>query len=141
MNVVLDDRLLIEELLVGIRRPEVHLHTTTYWYYRACRAAVLGAGGHLSGPFRELQRLEQQRAIGAMLQLPERIGLPSTRQLVPLMVEIAERHSQLNLLNLEAVAAARALSATIWLSPEAANGVLPTVLDGELLAWEIVAPT
>ncbi|MBW4079507.1 MAG: hypothetical protein HIU84_13585 [Acidobacteria bacterium] len=140
MNVVLDDRLLIEELLVGIRRPEVQLHTTAYWYYRACRAAVLGAGGHLSGPFRELQPLDQQRAIGAMLLLPERIGLPSTRQLVPLMVEIAERHPKLNLLNLEAVAAARALDATIWLSPEAANGVLPAVLDGELLAWEIVTP-
>ena len=140
MNVVLDDRLLIEELLVGIRRPEVQLHTTANWYYRACRAAVLGAGGHLSGPFRELQPLDQQRAIGAMLQLPERIGLPSTRQLVPLMVEIAERQPKLNLLNLEAVAAARALGATIWLSPEAANGVLPAVLDGELLAWEIVTP-
>jgi hypothetical protein len=138
VNVVLDDRLLIEELLVGIRRPGVQPHTTAYWYYRACRAAVLGAGGHLSGPFRELQPLEQERAIVAMLQLPEDIGLPDTRQLVPLMVEIAGRHPRLNLLNLEAVAAARALDATIWLSPEAANGVLPTVLDHELLAWEIV---
>ncbi len=138
MNVVLDDRLLIEELLVGIHRPEVVLHTTTYWYYRACRAAVLGAGGHLSGPFRELPQLEQQRAIGAMLQLPDDIGLPPTRQLVPLMVEIAGRHPQLNLLNLEAVAAARALAATIWLSPEAANGVLPAVLDTERLTWETV---
>ncbi|MDE3008976.1 MAG: hypothetical protein KGJ10_08415 [Acidobacteriota bacterium] len=141
MNVVLDDRLLIEELLVGIRRPDVQLHTTAYWYYRACRAAVLGAGGHLSGPFRELRSLDQQRAIGAMLQLPERIGLPSTRQLVPLMVEIVERHPKLNLLNLEAVAAARVLAATIWLSPEAASGALPAVLDVELLAWEVVTPT
>jgi hypothetical protein len=140
MNVVLDDRLVIEELLVGIGRPGVQLHTTTYWYYRACRAAVLGAGGHLSGPFRELQPREQVRAIGAMLQLPEDIGLPDTRQLVPLMVDIAGRHPKLNLLNLEAVAAARALTAAIWLSPEAANGVLPAVLDDELLAWELVIP-
>jgi len=137
VNVVLDDRLLIEELLVGIRRPGMQLHTTTYWYYRACRAAVLGAGGHLSGPFRELQPREQERAISAMLQLPEDIGLPDTRQLVPLMVEIVGRHPKLNLLNLEAVAAARALAATMWLSPEAASGVLPAVLDSELLAWEI----
>jgi hypothetical protein len=56
------------------------------------------------------------------------------------MVEIAGRHPKLNLLSLEAVAAARALAATIWLSPEAANGVLPAVLDGELLEWEIVTP-
>jgi hypothetical protein len=138
MNVVLDDRLLVEELLTGMRRPGVQLHTTAYWYYRACRAAVLGAGGHLSGPFRELQPLEQQRAIGAMLQLPENIGLPDTRQLVPLMVDVAGRHPHLNLLNLEAVAAARALAATVWLSPEAANGVLPPVLDDEHLAWRTI---
>jgi len=139
VNVVLDDRLLVEELLVGIRRPDVILHTTAYWYYRACRAAVLGAGGHLSGPFRELQTLEQERAIRSMLQLPEDIGLPDTRQLVPIMVEVAGRHPRLNLLNLEAVAAVRALDATLWLSSEAADGVLPAVLDAEHLAWKVVA--
>jgi hypothetical protein len=137
--VVLDDRLLVEELLVGIRRPDVILHTTSYWYYRACRAAVLGAGGHLSGPFRELQTVEQERAIRSMLQLPEDIGLPDTRQLVPIMVEVAGRHPRLNLLNLEAVAAVQALDATLWLSREAAGGVLPAVLDAEHLAWEVVA--
>ena len=31
-------------------------------------------------------------------------------------------------------------AAKIWLSREAANGVFPAVLDGELLAWEIVTP-
>jgi hypothetical protein len=139
VNVVLDDRLLVEELLVGIRRPDVILHTTAYWYHRACRAAVLGAGGHLSGPFRELQTLEQERAIRSMLQLPEDIGLPDTRQLVPIMVEVAGRHPRLNLLNVEAVAAVHALDATLWLSREAANGVLPVVLDAEHLAWEVVA--
>lgn len=139
MNVVLDDRLLVEELLVGIRRPDAILHTTAYWYYRACRAAVLGAGGHLSGPFRELQALEQERAIRSMLQLPEDIGLPDTRQLVPIMVEVSGRHPRLNLLNLEAVAAVHALDATLWLSREASDGVLPAVLDAEHLAWEVVA--
>ncbi len=139
MNVVLDDRLLVQELLVGIRRPDSIVHTTAYWYYRACRAAVLGAGGHLSGPFRELQTLAQERAIRSMLQLPEDIGLPDTRQLVPIMVEVAGRHPRLNLLNLEGVAAVRALDATLWLSREAADGVLPAVLDAEHLAWEVVA--
>lgn len=139
MNVVLDDRLLVEELLVGIRRPDAILHTTAYWYYRACRAAVLGAGGHLSGPFRELQALEQERAIRSMLQLPEDIGLPDIRQLVPIMVEVSGRHPRLNLLNLEAVAAVHALDATLWLSREASDGVLPAVLDAEHLAWEVVA--
>lgn len=139
MNVVLDDRLVVEELFVGIGRPDVILYTTAYWYHRACRAAVLGAGGHLSGPFRELQTLEEERVIRSMLQLPEDIGLPDTRQLVPIMVEVAGRHPRLNLLNLEAVAAVHALDATLWLSRAAADGVLPAVLDAEHLAWEVVA--
>ncbi|MGB7051533.1 MAG: hypothetical protein WBG41_08195, partial [Acidimicrobiales bacterium] len=63
MDIVLDDRLLIEELLVGLDRRGAQLHTTSYWYYRACRAAVAGAGGHLSGPFRELPPVEQRQAI------------------------------------------------------------------------------
>ena len=61
-KVVLDDRLLIEELLVGLRkaRRRVELHTTSYWYYRACRAAAAGAGGYLSGPFEQLAAAEQK---------------------------------------------------------------------------------
>ena len=60
--VVVDDRLLIEELLVGLGdSSDAALHTTSYWYYRACRAAVIGAGGHLSGPFALLDQDEQSR--------------------------------------------------------------------------------
>lgn len=138
--VVLDDRLLIEELLVGLprsrRRPT--LFTTSYWYYRACRAAVAGAGGHLSGPFRQLAASEQERAILSLLELRDDVGLPDPRRTVPLMVDISRRHAQLNLLNLEAVAAARLLSATVWLSSPAASGVLPAVLDSEGVRWKTV---
>lgn len=141
MDVVLDDRLLIEELLVGLDRHGAQLHTTSYWYYRACRAAVAGGGGHLSGPFRELQIDEQQRAIASMLHLPEEIGLPQPRHVVPLMVSAAGRHPTLNLLNLEAVAAAHYLGATVWLSPQGARGILPDVLTAERITWCAVAPT
>jgi len=138
--VVLDDRLLIEELLVGIprvrRRPR--LFTTSCWYYRACRAAVAGAGGHLSGPFEQLALAEQERAILSLLELREDIGLPDPRATVPAMADISRRHAQLNLLNLEAVAAARLLSATVWLSAPAAAGVLPAVLDAEGVRWQSV---
>ena len=139
--VVLDDRLLIEELLVGLprgrRRPS--MFTTSYWYYRACRAAVTSAGGHLSGPFEQLAVPEQERAILSLLELREDIGLPDPRATVPLMADISRRHAQLNLLNLEAVAAARLLRATVWLSPPAATGVLPGVLEAEELRWRLVA--
>jgi len=138
VNVIVDDRLLIEELLVGIERNDESIHTTMYWYYRACRAAVAGAGGHLSGPFGDVPRAEQQRAIASILQLPVNVGLPQARETVPRMVDVATRHPELNLLNLEAVAAARTLEATLWLSPAVASGVLPRVLDLEGIPWETV---
>src|ERR1700690_864600 len=141
MDVVLDDRLLVEELLVGLDRRGAQLHTTSYWYSRACRAAIAGAGGHLSGPFRELPHAEQRRAIASMLKLPDEIGLPRRRYVVPIMVSVASRHPMLNVLNLEAVATARWLRATVWLSPEGALGALPDVLGAEDLNWETITPS
>jgi hypothetical protein len=141
MDVVLDDRLLVEELLVGLDRRGAQLHTTSYWYYRACRAAVAGAGGHLSGPFQQLPHAEQRRAIASMLELPEEIGLPRSRDVVPIMVSVASRHPTLNVLNLEAVATARWLRATVWLSPDGASGVLPEILGAEDLNWETIRPS
>ena len=138
MNVAIGDRLLIEELLVGIDRRDETIHTTMYWYYRACRAAVAGGGGHLLGPFGDVPQAEQQRAIASMLQLPVNVGLPEARQTVTRMVDVATRHPHLNLLNREAVAEAITLEAIIWLSPTGASGVLPGVLDLEGIPWETV---
>ena len=137
-RVLLDDRLLIEELLVGLPARRVTLHTTAYWYYRACRAAVLGAGGHLSGPFAELGQSDQARAVLNLLELRDDVALPDPRSTVPAMVAVAGRHPRLNLLNLEAVAAGRALHATLWLSSETTAGVLPAVLDAEGVRWKTV---
>lgn len=138
--VVIDDRLLIEELLVGLRGggADVALHTTTYWYYRACRAAVVGAGGHLSGPFQALTGSEQERAILSLLELSDDIGLPDSRSTVPAMADVARRHPRVNLLNLEVVAVARLLAATVWLSEQASEGLLPPVLQAEGIAWRTV---
>jgi len=140
--VLIDDRLLVAQL-TGVNmlgRSRAKIHTTTYWYYRACRAAVLGASGQLSGPFEALDSTDQSRAIAAMLQLPDRIGLPDPRLLVPAMVEIASRHPILNLMNIEAAASARHLGARVLLSPPAANGVLAPVLDAEGIPWDTRDP-
>lgn len=137
-RLILDDRLLIEELLVGLARPG-ELHTTSYWYYRACRAAVVGAGGHLSGPFLGLDPSQQSSAIRSLLILRDGIGLPDPRVTVPVMAELSERHPRLNLLNLEAAASGRVMEARVLLSSQASTGVLPTVLDAEGVSWEIVA--
>ena len=137
--VVLDDRLLIEELLAGLQRNSGEFHTTSYWYYRACRAAVLGAGGHLSGPFSDLDEDLQQKAIMSLLELREDILLPDPRMTVPTMARFAGSYPHLNLLNLEALATGLLLGATLWLSPESTNGVLPEILDQEGIAWRTVA--
>ncbi len=137
-KVILDDRLLVEELLVGVPKRRVALHTTTYWYFRACRAAVLGAGGHLSGLFERLEDDEQELAILSLLELRSDIALPDPRPTVPLMARLARRHLRLNLMNLEAVAVAQLLGGTVWLSVESASGVLPPVLDQERIPWKAV---
>src|SRR5438094_407460 len=140
-RVVIDDRLLIEELLVGLPRARrrVELHTTSYWYFRACRAAASGAGGHLSGPFEELAVADQERAVLSLLVLRDDIGLPDPRATIPMMVGVADRHPRLNLLNLEAAAMAQILSGTVWLSAQGAAGILPAVLDAEGVPWRTVA--
>lgn len=139
-NALIDDRLLVAHL-VGepVRLGRAALSTTTYWYYRACRAAVEGGVGQLSGPFAGLPAEHQATAIRAMLSLPGDITLPDPRVLVPEMVDVHQRHPHLRLMNLEAVAAATVLGARVLLSERAAAGVLPQVLDAEGISWRIVA--
>ncbi len=114
--------------------------TTAYWYYRACRAAIAGGAGHLAGPFEDLAVEQRSDAIQRLLALPDRIGLPNARSLVPVMADLSRRHPRLNLLNLEAAAAATSVRAVVWLSAESAAGVLPPVLDAEGVRWRVVAP-
>ena len=136
-TVLIDDRLLVAHLVgAALDLPEHDsLITTSYWYYRACRAAVSGGSGKLSGPFRSLDAMRQGEAIAAMLRLPDNIGLPDPRLLVPEMVAIQRRHPQLNLLNIEAAAAARLLVGHVALSSPAAAGVLPAILEAERIEW------
>jgi hypothetical protein len=139
-TILIDDWLLVARTAgVPVRLPRwAALHTTIYWYYRACRAAITGAGGHLSGPFTALDPARQAVAIQAMLELGDDVGLPDPRPLVPEMIAVHRRHPQLNLLNLEVAAAARLLDAAVLLSPLSARGVLPGVLDAESVRWEVV---
>jgi len=135
--VLIDDRLLIEELTVGLGVEDVAYATSTYWYFRACRAAVLGAGGHLSGPFERIGADRQKRAIGQLLRLRADIGLPEPRTAVSTMAAVASRHPRLNLLNIEATAAAIDIADTVWLSAKASEGILPSVLDAERISWQV----
>lgn len=121
-----------------VRLPRTGLFTTSYWYYRACRAAVVGGSGQLSGPFARLAAAEQAAAIGAMLRLPDDVSLPEPRLLVPAMVTMHQRHAQLNIMNLESVAAAALLEARVLMSVRASEGILPQILDAEGISWRVV---
>jgi hypothetical protein len=93
------------------------LATTGYWYVRLCQA-VLAADdrrGVLSAPFADLPEGLRPQAIAAALELPEAIDLLSLRQLAPDIGRLRQRHA-LNILGMEALAAALRLQAEVVLS-------------------------
>ena len=120
MTQLVDDQLL-SNILRGGPPPErrAALFTTGYWYVRLCQA-VLGATertGALSGPFAALPTPERERATQALLELPETVGLVSLRDLGPRIGRLRQRHD-LNILGMEALAAAVHLEADVYLSAE-----------------------
>ena len=115
---LIDDQLL-GTVLRGDRPPRrrAQVFTTGYWYVRLCQA-VLGAGGRtgvLSGPFAALPAEARDRATRRLLELPETVGLVSLRDLAPLIGQLRQRHD-LNILGMEALAAAVQLEAATYLS-------------------------
>ena len=128
-------------LLVGERLPlarGAECCTTAYFYLRACRAVVAGIGGRLSGPFERLGPDHRVAALERMLVLPDDVGLPDPRQIVPVMVEVQRRHPSLSVLNTEAAAAALLLGAKMLLSPSTANGQLARVLPAVKISFRTV---
>ncbi|HVM55108.1 MAG TPA: hypothetical protein VM262_18120 [Acidimicrobiales bacterium] len=112
--------------------------TTGYWYVRLCQA-VLGVAdrpGTLSRPFMALSSGRREQALGAVLELPEEIGLVSLRELGPVIGLLRARH-QLNILSAEAVAAAVHLNATVALSARSPR--LEEALRAEGMSFHIVA--
>ena len=105
----------------GTKTPRIlaskKLFTTGYWYVRSCQA-VLNAQdrtGVLSRPFVDLPTQLRDRAILAVLELPTEIGMVSLRELGPSIARLRQHH-QLNILNIEALAAASHLNATVFVS-------------------------
>jgi hypothetical protein len=73
-----------------------------------------------------------------MLVLPENVGIPDSRDVVPVMVDLRRRHPNLSILNTEAAAAALWLRAKMVLSPPTARGQLKAVLPVEHIAFQTV---
>lgn len=121
MTLLVDDQLLSVvlrgEALPGHLAGDQPLFTTGYWYVRLCQAAlgVVNRPGVLSGPFTALPADRREQALTAVLELPDEIGLISLRELGPVIAQLRARH-RLNILGIEAVAAAMQLGATVALS-------------------------
>lgn len=112
--------------------PEARIFTTGCWYVRLCQAVLIATArpGKLSGPFLDLPEPARSRAVDALLALPEEIGLVSLRDLGPSIGGLRSRH-QLNILSLEALAAAIHLKARVHLSAESPK--LVSALEAERL--------
>lgn len=131
MNQLVDDQLL-SDILRGGSPPKrrAAVFTTGYWYVRLCQAVLAAAdrGGVLSGPFMALPSPARERAMQALLELPDSMGLLSLRELGPLIGQHRRRHD-LNILGMEVLAAAIQLDADVYLS--AASPRLETALRAE----------
>ena len=92
------------------------MYTTGCWHVRLCQAALSPTvSGALSGAFTELPPHLRSQAMESLLELPAEIGLVSLRTLAPLIGRLRSRHRKLNLLSIEALAAAVHLDADVCL--------------------------
>lgn len=133
-TVLLDDHLLLRVLLAdeppSLRPQGATLATTGLWYHRLCRAladdTVIGSMSRRLGMVGDAVASD---VIGAVIALPEEIELVSLRSLGWPMAELVHKGTRLNLLSLEAVAAARHLSADIALAEADHNAPLRQAAD------------
>jgi hypothetical protein len=129
---LIDDQILGAVLRGSTPRPlrRRQLATTGYWYVRLCQAVLSAADrpGALLAPFTTLPPQQRERALAALLELPEEIELISLRTLGPVIGHLRQRHN-LNALASEALAAAVVLGAAVHLS--APSPLLERALQAE----------
>jgi len=121
MDVIVDDHLLLQVLLneepPDLRAPGAQIWTTGLWYHRLCRAisnqAVAGA---LSRRLGRADPTIATSAARAITTLPETVGLISLRELAWPMAQLLNDGFRLNLMSLEALAAADRRGAELCLA-------------------------
>ena len=122
MSVVLvDDHLLLRVLLSNepptLRPSNTAIATTGLWYHRLCRAlADENVVGSISRQLGDVDDAVASAVLGTVIDLPDTIDLVSLRGLGWPMGELVHSGARLNLLSLEALAAAQQLSAEICLA-------------------------
>jgi hypothetical protein len=118
---VLDDHLLLRILLedepAELRPGGARIFTTGLWYHRLCRSlsnrTVVGV---FSRPLANAGPAVAAAAIEAITRLPDSIELLSLRDLAWPMARLVDEGVRLNLLSLEALAAAEHLEAELCLA-------------------------
>ncbi|MDQ6784043.1 MAG: hypothetical protein M3063_11495 [Actinomycetota bacterium] len=129
MDVVIDDHLLLKILLNDeppeLRPPGARVFTTGLWYHRLCRAvATRAVTGALTRSLGQAEPVVAISAVKAITALPDTIGLVSFRDLAWTMARLLDGGTRLNLMSLEALAAARHLDAEICLAAIDENPLL-----------------
>jgi len=129
VTVLVDDETLSTLLRHDLERPDEPVFTTGHWYLRLCQAVIRGGGGQLSAPVLSLAADQRQRALGAILELPDDIAILSWKVVAPVMAtQLDGLGSGLNLLSREALAAATVLRATVVMAAGNLNRLLAEAL-------------
>jgi hypothetical protein len=126
---ILDDHLVLSVLLgrepKELRPLGAEIFTTGLWYHRLCRAlankSVVGTMSRLIG---NADESVGGAAVGAVIELDQTVGLISLRQLGWPMAQLLTEGYRLNLLSLEALAAAEYLGADLCLAAIDDNATL-----------------
>lgn len=131
---VIDDHLLLRVLLgdepTELRPRGAVLATTGLWYHRLCRAlADPTVTGSMSRALGNVDDAVAHGAVSATIELPDSIELLSLRKLGWPMARIVATGIRLNLLSLEALAAAELLRAPLCLADVDRNAPLLEAAD------------
>ena len=137
MTVLIDDHVLGRALTETLTDADLDaidedkISTTGCWYYRLCHAVrSTRITGSLSAPFANLPADLRDRSVATLLHLPDEIAVVSLRDLAPTMASLVDHHP-LNLLSLEALAAARATGAAVVIDRSNTGGPLGAALASE----------
>jgi hypothetical protein len=140
---VVDDHLLLRILLDDepeeLRPSGGRVFTTGLWYHRLCRSVgdrtVLGVFSRAIG---RADPPVAAAAIQAITELPHSIDLISLRELAWPMARLVDDGVRLNLMSLEALAAAGYLEAELCLAVADENAPLLSAARGRLAAVRLI---
>lgn len=126
---MVDDQTLSRLLRHDLDWPEESVFTTGHWYLRLCQAVIRGGGGALSGPVLALPPDRRERALLAVLELPDKVDILSWKVVAPVMANQLDGPGRgLNLLSREALAAATILGVGVQMAPGNENTLLRQAL-------------